>query len=123
MLPQFGPLEGTTADEPRVGTKRVLLKCRSAFRRKDEPQGARDQARKGLFGGPKLAVFVLDKRIARAKVPRGAGAGIHIGRVVVRAGGSFKPGNADGVSAKYCKLLHRADRYGYGWQLALSCRD
>jgi hypothetical protein len=63
MLPQFGPPEGETADKPGIGKKRVLLKRRSAtFPRGDRPQGQRNEARKGLFGVQKLAVFVLDKR-------------------------------------------------------------
>jgi hypothetical protein len=28
-------------------------------------------------------------------------------------------GNADGINAKYCKLRHRADGYGYAWRPAL----
>jgi hypothetical protein len=27
---------------------------------------------------------------------------------------SFRVGNADGINAKYCKFLHRADGYCYG---------
>ena len=45
-----------------------------------------------------------------------------IGRVAVRASGSFTMGNADGINAKCCKILHRADRFGYGWRPALSAR-
>jgi hypothetical protein len=48
-----------------------------------------------------------------AQVPNGARAGVHIGRLAVRVTGSFKIGKADGVNAKYCKILHRADGYGY----------
>jgi hypothetical protein len=34
-------------------------------------------------------------------------------RVAVRVAGSFRVGNADGINAKYCKLLGRADGYSY----------
>jgi RRXRR protein len=160
MLPQFGPLEGETADKLGIGTKRVLLKRRSAtFPRGDCPQGQRNWARKGLFGVQKLAVFVLDKRkkplmpcfekrarllltrgravvhrgyrftirlkdriagevqtvrvVVRAEVPNGKKAALHVGRVAVRASGSFRVGNTDGVNAKHCRILQRADGYGF----------
>ena len=43
------------------------------------------------------------------------GAGRRVGRVAVRATGSFKVGKADGINARYCKLLPRAG-YGCAWQ-------
>jgi hypothetical protein len=57
--------------------------------------------------------------MVRAEVPNGKQTGIHVGRVAVRAGGSLRVGDADGNNAKYCKLLHRADGYGYAWRPAL----
>jgi 5-methylcytosine-specific restriction endonuclease McrA len=60
--------------------------------------------------------------IVRAEVPTGKKAGTHVGRVAVRGSGSFRVGNADGINAKYCKLLHRADGYCYAWQPALPPR-
>ena len=50
----------------------------------------------------------------RAEVPA-----IDIGRVSVRASGSFTVGPADAINPKYCKRLHRADRYGYARRPAL----
>ncbi len=41
-------------------------------------------------------------------------AGVHTGRVAVRASGSFRVGKVDGINAKYCVLLQRADGYAYG---------
>jgi hypothetical protein len=82
-----------------------------------------------------LAVFVLDKHkkplmpcsekrarlhgfktadMVPVEVPKGKHAGIHLGRVAVRASGPFRVGKADGIHAKHCKLLHRADGYDYG---------
>jgi RRXRR protein len=60
--------------------------------------------------------------IVRAEVRKGKQAGIHVGRVAVRASGSFRVGNADGINAKCCKLRHRADGYGYAWRPALPSR-
>lgn len=40
-------------------------------------------------------------------------AGIHVGRVAVRASGSFRVGDVDGINWKYCKLLQRNDGYEY----------
>jgi hypothetical protein len=60
--------------------------------------------------------------MVRAEVPNGKQAGIHVGRVAVRGSGSFRVGNADGINARYCKLLHRADGYGYAWRPALTPR-
>jgi hypothetical protein len=51
--------------------------------------------------------------MVRAEVPKGARKGVHVGRVAVRVTGSFTIGNADGINARYCKLLHRADGYSY----------
>ncbi len=41
-------------------------------------------------------------------------AGTHVGRITVRASGSFRVGKVDGINAKYCVLLQRADGYSYG---------
>ena len=41
-------------------------------------------------------------------------AGVHVGRVAVRTSGSFRVGKIDGINAKYCVLLQRADGYAYG---------
>ena len=55
--------------------------------------------------------------IIRAVVPSGKKTGIHIGRVAVRASGSFNittpTGVVQGINAKYCTLISRADGYGY----------
>jgi hypothetical protein len=48
-------------------------------------------------------------------VPNGKKTAIHVGRVTVRAGGSFRMGDAGGINAKYWRLLYRADGYGYAW--------
>ena len=51
--------------------------------------------------------------IVRAIVPKGKNRGTHVGRVAVRAKGSFRVGTVDGINAKYCSLVQRADGYEY----------
>jgi 5-methylcytosine-specific restriction endonuclease McrA len=54
--------------------------------------------------------------VVRAAVPAPLKtAGIHRGRVAVRASGSFRVGNVDGINARYCVLVQRADGYEYAW--------
>jgi len=52
-----------------------------------------------------------------AKVPTGKKAGIPIGRVAVRATGSFNiqtaAGVVQGISHRHCRVIQRADGYGY----------
>ena len=51
--------------------------------------------------------------LVRAVVQRGKNAGVHLGRVAVRASGSFRIGKVDGISWRFCQVLHRADGYEY----------
>ncbi|BCL82299.1 HNH endonuclease [Ktedonobacteria bacterium brp13] len=52
--------------------------------------------------------------LVRAEVPDHLKTrGIHRGRVAVRATGSFRVGTVDGINAKYCHLLQRADGYSF----------
>ena len=55
--------------------------------------------------------------LVRAEVPSGKKAGVHTGRVAVRASGSFNIQKGDavvqGISHKHCRLIQRADGYGY----------
>jgi len=57
--------------------------------------------------------------MARAEVVSGKNAGVHVGRVAVRASGSFNlrtpAGIVQGIHARYCRLLQRADGYGYSF--------
>ncbi len=57
--------------------------------------------------------------IVRANPPKGKYAGIHVGRVLARATGSFdisKPSGRVTVQAKYCKILHYNDGYSYTYE-------
>jgi 5-methylcytosine-specific restriction endonuclease McrA len=57
--------------------------------------------------------------LVRAVVPSGKHRGTHIGRVAVRASGSFNlstpTGLRQGIAYRHCRLLQRADGYGYAW--------
>ncbi|TAL88960.1 MAG: HNH endonuclease [Rhodanobacter sp.] len=52
-----------------------------------------------------------------ARVPDGKKVGLHIGRVAVRASGTFNiqtpHGIVQGISHRHCRMLQRADGYGY----------
>ena len=56
----------------------------------------------------------------RAEVPTGKKAGVHVGRVAVRHTGSFniqaQGGTVQGISYRHCRVLQRADGYGYAFQ-------
>jgi 5-methylcytosine-specific restriction endonuclease McrA len=52
--------------------------------------------------------------LVRAEVPgRLKTAGVHLGRVAVRASGSFRVGKSDGINARYCRVVQRLDGYDY----------
>ncbi|MHB1730261.1 MAG: RNA-guided endonuclease IscB, partial [Leptospirillum sp.] len=57
--------------------------------------------------------------LVRAVVAKGKKIGTHLGRVAVRSSGSFNirtgSGVVQGLSHKLCRLLQRADGYGYSW--------
>jgi 5-methylcytosine-specific restriction endonuclease McrA len=66
--------------------------------------------------------YTRDKRIrgfstgdlVRAEVPEHLKTGgVHLGRVAVRASGSFRIGKTDGINAKYCRVVQRLDGYDY----------
>ena len=50
--------------------------------------------------------------MVEAKVPKGKYAGVHYGRVVVRASGWFHIGNAN-MSHRCCRIVQQADHYEY----------
>ena len=56
----------------------------------------------------------------RVVVPAGKKAGTHVGRVAIRATGSFNiqtpHGVVQGISHIYCRLVQRSDGYGYLFQ-------
>jgi len=87
-------------------------------------RGSYQRTRLDAFGFPR-GYLTREKRIqgfqtgdmVSADVPKGKKLGLHIGRVAVRASGSFNiqtaAGVVQGISHKHCKLIQRADGYGY----------
>lgn len=59
-----------------------------------------------------------------AEVPSGKKAGRHVGRVAVRASGSFniQTGKSvvQGISSKHCKIIQRGDGYGYSFAVIVN---
>jgi hypothetical protein len=55
--------------------------------------------------------------IVRAVVTTGTKQGVYVGRVLVRASGSFdirtKQGRVQGISYRFCTPVHRCDGYSY----------
>jgi hypothetical protein len=52
--------------------------------------------------------------LVKAVVPPGLKtSGTHLGRVAIRSTGSFKISTTDGISFRYCSLIHRSDGYTY----------
>jgi hypothetical protein len=83
-------------------------------------RGSRQMCMMNRYGFPRTQPKVL-KRVqgfqtgdmVKAIMPTGKKAGVHIGRVAVRARGSFRVGTVDGINWKYCWLVQRADGYEY----------
>ena len=90
-------------------------------------RGAYQRTRLDAYGFPR-GYLTRQKRIrgfqtgdmVRATVATGKKAGTHIGRVAVRATGSFNiqtpTGVVQGINAKHCTILSRADGYSYTQQ-------
>jgi 5-methylcytosine-specific restriction endonuclease McrA len=87
-------------------------------------RGSYCRTRLDKFGFPR-GYLTRSKRIrgfqtgdmVRAEVPKGKHAGVHVGRIAVRATGSFniqKSGLVlQGISHKHCKVIARADGYAF----------
>ena len=91
-------------------------------------RGSYQRTRLNKFGFPR-GYLMRKKRVhgfgtgdmVRADVPSGLKAGVHVGRVAVRASGSFniqshQDGKAvvvQGISHKHCRVIQRSDGYGY----------
>lgn len=87
-------------------------------------RGSYQRTRLDRFGFPR-GYLTRSKRVhgfqtgdhVKAVVPTGKKAGTHVGRVAVRASGSFniQTGSAvvQGIGHKHCQLIQRGDGYGY----------
>lgn len=72
--------------------------------------------RTGPKGAKRVKGFQTGDMV-RAVVPSGKKAGTHVGRVLVRASGSFdirtKQGRITGINVRSCRAVHRCDGYSY----------
>lgn len=83
-------------------------------------RGSHQRTAPDKFGFPRL-IYSRNKRaygfatgdLVRAIVPIGKSAGIHIGRVSIRARGSFRVGAHGDINHRYCTLLQRQDGYAH----------
>ncbi len=91
---------------------------------KSTGRGAYQRTRLDAYGFPrgylmreKSAFGFSTGDIVRAEVPSGKRAGVHVGRVAIRKRGSFNiqtpAGTVTDISHRHCRLLSRADGYGY----------
>lgn len=90
-------------------------------------RGSYQRTRLNRFGFPR-GYLMRQKQVrgfqtgdlVQAQVPTGKKAGIYQGRVAIRATGSFNiqssQGVVQGISHRHCRLLQRADGYGYTFQ-------
>ncbi len=83
-------------------------------------RGSRQMCRVDKYGFPRSKPKSVKRvhgfqtgDIVKAIVPKGKNAGTHIGRVAIRAKGSFRVGTVDGINWKHCTILHRVDGYQY----------
>jgi 5-methylcytosine-specific restriction endonuclease McrA len=100
------------------GWKRPVLAVKATGR------GAYQRTRVNAYGFPRgylmrqkqVHGFATGDRV-KAVVPTGKKAGIHIGRVAVRAVGSFNiqtpTGLVQGIGYRHCRMVQRGDGYGY----------
>ena len=87
-------------------------------------RGSYQRTRLNRFGFPR-GYLIRQKRIhgfqtgdrVKAMVTKGKKVGTYMGRVAVRASGSFNIQSAEGlvqgISHRYCTLIQRSDGYGY----------
>lgn len=109
-----GDVDGIGAINPH----KLIVKCAG--------RGEYSRTRLDKYGFPRgrctrekvVRGFQTGDRVV-ANVPTGKKIGRHVGRVAVRASGSFniQTGNGvvQGVSFKHCKIMQRGDGYGYAF--------
>lgn len=107
---------GVVADVRRPAQPALQVRCNG--------RGSRSRTRNDAYGFPR-GYLMREKSVrgfrtgdmVRASVPAGKKAGVHVGRVAVRATGSFNiqtpAGVVQGISHKHCTLLMRGDGYAY----------
>lgn len=113
---------GVVRDLHGVVTPTLHVKCTG--------RGSRCRTRLNKYGFPrayltrnKTAFGFRTGDMVLATVPSGKNKGVHKGRVAIRMTGNFNiqaglsgvPA-VQGISYKHCRVLQRADGYGYAWQ-------
>lgn len=114
-------------DAACVGAVEAVLDWdRPVLQIKATGRGSYQRTRLDRFGFPR-GYLTRQKRhfgfqtgdYVRAEVPKGKNMGTYVGRVAVRASGSFNlqtgTGVIQGMSHRHCTRLQRADGYGYSW--------
>jgi len=105
-----GDLAGVDAGRGR--TLRIIAQGRGSYQRTNVDESG--FPRSYLMRQKRVRGFQTGDRV-RAVVPAHLKtAGVHVGHVAVRATGKFRVDNIDGINAKYCQVLQRADGYAYG---------
>ncbi len=104
----------------RSTPEHLLVESRAALQVKARGHGKRQRCGVNRYGfpiryAPRVKRFFGFQTgdLVLAVVPRGKYAGTHVGGVAVRANGSFKVGEVDGISWRHCQMLQRADGYYY----------
>jgi len=114
-------------DAACVGAVEAVLDWdRPVLQIKATGRGSYQRTRLDRFGFPR-GYLTRQKRhfgfqtgdYVRVEVPKGKNMGTYVGRVAVRASGSFNlqtgTGVIQGISHRHCTRLQRADGYGYSW--------
>ena len=104
----------------RSTPEHLLVESRAALQVKARGHGKRQRCGVNRYGfpirhAPRVKRFFAFQTgdLVLAVVPRGKYAGAHVGGVAVRANGSFRVGEVDGISWRHCHMLQRADGYYY----------
>jgi 5-methylcytosine-specific restriction endonuclease McrA len=122
---QFGVPKAHALDAACVGSVGAVVNWQKPILSiKATGRGCYQRTRLDAFGFPRgyltrkksIHGFQTGDRV-KAAVPDGKKAGTYTGRVAVRASGSFNiqtpTGVVQGISHRHCKVIQRADGYGY----------
>ena len=107
--------------------ERLQIKEVSPLHMKAVGTGSRQMCRMDKYGfprtGPKQAKRVKGFQtgdVVQATVTSGKNVGKHVGRVAIRATGSFNitttHGTVQGISHRHCRVLHHCDGYSYHYE-------
>jgi 5-methylcytosine-specific restriction endonuclease McrA len=128
---RLGILKTHALDAACVGTVRDVRGSRApTLRVKCTGRGSRCKTRLDKYGFPrarltrqKTAFGFRTGDMVVANVACGKQRGVHKGRVAIRLSGSFNiqagiagAATVQGISHKHCRIVQRADGYGYAWQ-------